>query len=302
MLFAGIGFGLVTTPLYAVVGYYFDRRRSLASSISVVGVPVGVMVAPVCLTHLEEHFAWRGALLIFSGILLNLCVAAALSRPSSFELRRRTTMQRPLRALSGHNGSDKTRCEYLSEIRQLLQTRAFLFLLLCSSCNNLSVSIVYVYLPSYSLSVGASLFDIQMIYLTMGVAGIMSKLLTGAGSGKLRRGESLDKFCLLLGAYSISGSALCLLPSVSHSQLGRLICFYLVAFYYNVEPGLYVPIIVELVGLENLHMAMGLAMFLIGVGFIIGPPLAGKVFCCIALYSVIHGIFLPRATLNVNQS
>ncbi|XP_064605771.1 monocarboxylate transporter 9-like [Liolophura sinensis] len=43
------------------------------------------------------------------------------------------------------------------------------------------------------------------------------------------------------------------------------------------EPPLYVPISVDLVGLGNLNMALGLEMFGIGVGFIVGPPLAAWV-------------------------
>ncbi|XP_064605772.1 monocarboxylate transporter 14-like [Liolophura sinensis] len=122
-------------------------------------------------------------------------------------------------------------------------------------------------LGSGSLAVGSQTDSFGMAFLTVGI-------LAGMGFGLVTTpvfavvGYYFDRRLSIASSIAVIGVPVGVM-------LGRLICFYLVSFYYNVEPGLYVPIFVDLVGLESLHIAVGLEMFAIGIGFIIGPPLAG---------------------------
>jgi MCP family monocarboxylic acid transporter-like MFS transporter 14 len=60
----GIGFGLVYVPAVVAVGYYFDKRRALATGIAVCGSGVGTFVIAPLTTWLLEQYGWRGTILM----------------------------------------------------------------------------------------------------------------------------------------------------------------------------------------------------------------------------------------------
>lgn len=77
----GMGFGLMYLPAIVVVGFYFKKRRALASGMAVCGSGIGAFVlAPVSLV-LITYFGWKGATWIISAIVLNGVVMAFLFRP-----------------------------------------------------------------------------------------------------------------------------------------------------------------------------------------------------------------------------
>lgn len=79
--FAGFGFGFIYLPAVVCVGYYFEKKRALATGIAVCGSGVGTMVFPPMVNQLIETFGWRGANLIIAGLILNCCWMGALMRP-----------------------------------------------------------------------------------------------------------------------------------------------------------------------------------------------------------------------------
>ncbi|KAG8236226.1 hypothetical protein J437_LFUL016752 [Ladona fulva] len=80
----GIGFGLIYLPAVVCVGYYFETKRSLATGIAVCGSGFGTFAFAPLATYLLEEFDWRGANLIFAGLILNCAVFGALMRPLEF--------------------------------------------------------------------------------------------------------------------------------------------------------------------------------------------------------------------------
>jgi len=90
----GIGFGLIYLPAIVSVGYYFEKRRALATGIAVCGSGFGTFVfAPVASAMLTS-FDWRGANLILSGLILNCAVFGALMRPLPVPKKRKPLLQR----------------------------------------------------------------------------------------------------------------------------------------------------------------------------------------------------------------
>jgi len=77
----GIGFGLVYVPAVVAVGYYFDKRRALATGIAVCGSGVGTFVIAPLTTWLLEQYGWRGTILMLAGLILNCAVFGSLFRP-----------------------------------------------------------------------------------------------------------------------------------------------------------------------------------------------------------------------------
>ncbi|XP_044192700.1 monocarboxylate transporter 12-B isoform X2 [Thunnus albacares] len=77
----GLGFALCYTPAIAMVGCYFQRRKALAYGIAMSGSGIGTFVLAPAVQLLIELYSWRGALLILSAFVGNLCICGALLRP-----------------------------------------------------------------------------------------------------------------------------------------------------------------------------------------------------------------------------
>ncbi|KAH6938794.1 hypothetical protein HPB50_012853 [Hyalomma asiaticum] len=77
----GTGFGLTLLPAIVCVTSYFDRRRSLATGITVCGSGVGTFVMAPLMQALVRFYGWKGTLIICSGLSLQGVVAGSLMRP-----------------------------------------------------------------------------------------------------------------------------------------------------------------------------------------------------------------------------
>jgi hypothetical protein len=59
-----VSIGLIFTPLVVGVGFYFDKRRALATGITVCGSGAGTFVFAPVIYWLLEKYAIRGTFLI----------------------------------------------------------------------------------------------------------------------------------------------------------------------------------------------------------------------------------------------
>lgn len=78
------GFGIGTCYIAAVtiVREYFDRRYALVMGIASSGIGVGSCVFPLIIERLESVYGWRGAMLVLSAVMANMCVSAASMFPN----------------------------------------------------------------------------------------------------------------------------------------------------------------------------------------------------------------------------
>ncbi|CRK86208.1 CLUMA_CG000154, isoform B [Clunio marinus] len=81
----GVGFGMIYLPAVVAVGYYFEKKRSLATGIAVCGSGFGTFIfAPLATYLLEKFEGWRGANLVLAGIILSCAMFGALMRPLTY--------------------------------------------------------------------------------------------------------------------------------------------------------------------------------------------------------------------------
>ncbi|XP_028157818.1 monocarboxylate transporter 14-like [Ostrinia furnacalis] len=79
-IMAGFGLSLCYVAAVVIVAYYFDKKRSLATGISVCGSGIGTFIfAPLTYVLLDEY-GWRGTTLILAGLFLNIAVCGMLFR------------------------------------------------------------------------------------------------------------------------------------------------------------------------------------------------------------------------------
>ncbi|XP_025190715.1 uncharacterized protein LOC112591196 [Melanaphis sacchari] len=79
-LISGFGLSLCYVAAVVIVAYYFDKKRSLATGLSVCGSGIGTFVFAPLNHELLSYYGWRGCTLILAGLFLNLCVFGMLMR------------------------------------------------------------------------------------------------------------------------------------------------------------------------------------------------------------------------------
>jgi MFS family permease len=78
----------------ALVQQYFNRRRAIASALSVTGFSAGALVAGPVIHALLEAYAWRGTLVIMAGIFLQVTFLGSLLRAPPYLCQRKQTREK----------------------------------------------------------------------------------------------------------------------------------------------------------------------------------------------------------------
>ncbi|XP_043218208.1 monocarboxylate transporter 12-like [Amphibalanus amphitrite] len=80
-LVGGIGFGMIYLPAVIAAGFYFDKRRALATGIAVCGSGIGTFIMAPLVSSLVKWRGWRGAVMVQAGIVVTCALFGALFRP-----------------------------------------------------------------------------------------------------------------------------------------------------------------------------------------------------------------------------
>jgi len=80
-IMGGLGLGMIYLPAIVSVGFYFERRRALATGISVCGSGVGAFVMAPLVSWLVETYDWQATVLVLAGLCLTCAVFGGLMRP-----------------------------------------------------------------------------------------------------------------------------------------------------------------------------------------------------------------------------
>ncbi|XP_053994107.1 uncharacterized protein LOC128884629 [Hylaeus volcanicus] len=79
-ILAGFGLSLCFVAAVVIVAYYFDKKRSFATGLSVCGSGIGTFIFAPVTQYLLAEYGWRGTTLILAGLFLNLAVCGCLMR------------------------------------------------------------------------------------------------------------------------------------------------------------------------------------------------------------------------------
>ncbi|GAV08920.1 hypothetical protein RvY_18539 [Ramazzottius varieornatus] len=77
-LLTGLGNGLAFVPSFGVLPLYFRKRRNFATAIVTAGSGLGMILYSMLFEYLISTYSWRGAMLITSGIVLNVVPCGAV--------------------------------------------------------------------------------------------------------------------------------------------------------------------------------------------------------------------------------
>jgi MFS family permease len=235
--------------LVAVVGGWFDRRRTLAVGIAVSGIGLGtLLVAPVA-AELIARYGWRNAYLVLavvSTVALAGCGLLVRAAPTA------TT--------------DAAAAPLLDRLRTPTYLRLYGSGLLLS----IVLFVPFVHLPAYAVSRGASDVAAATLVGVIGAASIVGRLALGAAAARTGVLHTYQA-CFAL----MAGSFLLWLGAPGYP---RLVAFaILLGVGYGGFVALGPALVATLFGVRGLGGLLGVLYTSAAVGSAIGPPAAGAV-------------------------
>ncbi|XP_011613753.1 monocarboxylate transporter 12-B [Takifugu rubripes] len=293
----GLGFALCYTPAIVMVGCYFRERTALAYGVGLSGSGIGTFVLAPLVQSLIDLYSWRGALLVLSAFVANLCVCGALLRPIAvldFKEEEETAEEK----MTGHMSSQDVdlalkppkeaevsllclpesrrwcldSCTLSSKDYSFLLLPDFLglavsFLLLSSGC-----SLPFIYLVPYALDNGLSQHNAAFLMSILGVINIVGNVTFGWLTDR----KCLKPYRLTCYIVSVMMEGLCCLFVPLLRSFLLLVPFAVLYGYFDGAYVALIPVVTsDLVGTRHLSSALGVVYFLHGIPYLISPPTGG---------------------------
>ncbi len=256
-------------PLTVTLVHWFRRQRSRALSIMGLGLAIGGLAVPAVGWMMQTH-GWR-ATAIASG-LLTLAVGIPLARfvrrdPADMGLT--PDGDPPAAAPAATHDAPVPHGERHYTAREALHTRAFWLLGLGHGFALLVVTAVNVHAISHMKEgLGYSLAQASLVIMVMTVAQAAG-LLLGALVGDRWEKRYMAAACMVAHALGL----LMLTYAVHPAMLGAF------AILHGMAWGLRGPFMsamrADYFGLQSIGMIMGLSAFIIAIGQVLGPLVAG---------------------------
>ncbi|XP_064623669.1 monocarboxylate transporter 9-like [Lineus longissimus] len=255
----GFGFSMICMIMATVPMYFFDEKHvGLAIGLALSGNGCGSFVMPLIIEMLIEAYGWRGSLLICSGIVLNCCVCGALLR-------------KPERGIVCKDNAKPKKP--LVDVTVLKSVSVVLFLL-SQLIFSFGLSTVYVHAAALvEKMTGVTRTKSAGIISTVGVMNFVGRITHGAIAGF----KSVNIFTQYGVCCLINAASLFLLPNIPFYPVSVVIT---AAFGFCIAPyGSLMQLIVQkMAGMDNLKIVYGLFVFMSGVGWMAGAPIAGLLY------------------------
>ncbi len=246
----GIGVACAYVPMVALVGAWFERRRTLALGVAVAGIGLGTLIIPPATAALIEEIGWRDSYLVLAAAgaaALVLCALAAA---------------RPPPAAVG---------AVATSLREAMRDVQYRRLYLATALLGIPLFVPFVYLPSYAEERGVDPVLAAGLVGAIGTASVVGRLALGALAVPL---GLLRVFCGCFLAIALSFA----LWWVAGGSYAILLAF---AVVLGVGYGGYVALAPAVVaarfGVERLGALLGVLYTSAAIGSAVGPPAAGAV-------------------------
>ncbi|OWF41161.1 Monocarboxylate transporter 12 [Mizuhopecten yessoensis] len=283
-IITGIGYGMAFSPSVVMIADYFNKYRSTASGISLAGGGLGGMFFPYLIRYLLTEYGLHGALLVYGGIMWNICVCGLLIRPlkeyTSKSKSHEESTTRKLKITSIVN----TICEKITKFtKQVLLTIKELEWNLFKQLNCILLFFAVFFgmfgynslfniVPPFIHEIGLSTEDGAFVLFIFGLTDLIGRILFGYAMDVFpkHRHEMFATTILLFGSGIVCTSLLrrklelCVLMG----------CYGLFAGGYN---GTLMIMAVEYVDLERLPSTWGFICWSAAVAFLLNPLATGAI-------------------------
>ena len=244
----GLGGGMIVTPMYAVAGGWFVRRRALAMGVVATGNGLGTLLLVPFAERLIADHGWRTAYVTLAVLDVALILAAAL-----------VVVRPPVPPAP----------PALPRMRAVARLSAFQRLFVTSLLFSVSLFIAFGFVVDFATSEGVSSSRAALLVGIIGAASVVGRLGLTALAGRV------PAVRLLQGCLAAQPVAFGLWLAAGGSY-PLLIAFALcLGLAYGGFVALGPETAAVLFGVVGLGAVMGLMFLGAGLGGLVGPPLAG---------------------------
>ncbi len=246
----GFGVGLAYVPAVGAVQRWFTAKRGMASGFAVAGIGAGTLAAPLVAVLLIENAGWRFAYLALAlGVLALGGVAAHLVRAP------------PTGSAAGALLPGFT-------VGEALASRAFWILYAATLVLAFGIFIPFVHAVPHALDRGFSLVEANALIPLVGVGSTVGRFVLAPVADRVGR-----KRCLSLLYAGMGAMLAAWVLAVSFWQLAAVAGLF--GLFYGGFVALAPSVTADLFGLRSVGAIIGLLYSSVGVGTLLGPPLAG---------------------------
>ncbi|XP_077979869.1 monocarboxylate transporter 13-like [Glandiceps talaboti] len=294
-ILVGTGYSLVVPPTLGIPALFIRKRYTLANALVVTGGGIGTIIFPLVIQLMIDNYGWRGAFIMFSALNAHMCVSASLFRRQVY------------RQSSGDtaNQSDGTSNGPQHELHDTKLDKEF-----SNGCTRIIDYAFFVRHPSFLVFMVASFFAIGI-----GTYGSPAHFVARAESKRL---GSLQEIAFMTSLFGIGSTFGRLVPpplmlhfkckSVTSSMLlgitfvlagitnilsalaNTYVSYSVFAVFFGLFNGiyftLYSQVLKDILSPEKLIAGVGLACGIGGVGGLIGPICAGKIYDVSGSYDI----------------
>jgi MFS family permease len=244
----GVGVACGYVPMLAVVGAWFERRRTAALGVAVTGVGLGTLVAAPLAATLINHYGWRQTYVMFgigSAVGLFLCGCLTPRPPAS----------------AGQQSGMR--------LRELVKVPGFGHMYFSCFFITLALFVPFVFLASYARAQGVEEVAAASLVGIIGGASIAGRL----GFGAL--GDKVSRMRLYQSTFLIVALSYLVWLFSSHSFTLLMVFAVMLGSGYGGFIVLSPVVAVEIFGLVGLGTILGAIYTAAGIGGLLGPTLAG---------------------------
>ncbi len=273
-VFTGLLVGLSISASFAIpvalVSLWFTRRQGLALGVATLGISLGTAIIPLLISYLISSMGWRPALLIAGIAVAILCIPATL-------LMRNPPRNIRSEAGAGDQESSATQKDSPSDldtgltVSQSLRTGQFWMLFIMFLLFLSSLGLIMLHLVPYAVDSGIDPLKAALLLTLIGIFGIAGRLASGVLSDKVGI-KPIMLFCTVLLGLNIAFIALYNEPWA----------FYVFAAVYGISYSGFVTQMVRITrkvfGGKALGSVFGALMVSDGIGFGVGPWVAGNIY------------------------
>ena len=271
----GIG-ACAAIPLpISLITNWFVRRQGLALGIASAGIGTGAATLPLMATFIETQFGWRTAMFVVGALILLIYIPIAM-----FVIRLPENDY-----IAVHEGNPQIDTNLVSDsdnrgisLFQALKTSQFWSLFGILGFCILCLGLIITHLVPYARDTGISPMSAASLLAIMGLCSIAGRLTAGFLSDRV--GANRVLFCGLF----LQGVMILWL-----SRMSSLGMFYFFAFLFGIAYGgnlVMIPrLTASIFGVKYMGAVYGGLSVADGIGFAIGPVLAGYLFDLASSYN-----------------
>lgn len=249
----GLGAGTAVAcgyvPMVAVVGGWFERRRTLALGIAVAGIGLGTLLCAPLASVLIDEYGWRTAYVVFGigGTAVLLLAALGAHAPPR----------------GGATGT--------VELRSVIRQRPFITFYVSALLISMALFVPFVFIKTYATDQGVDSRLAATLVGLIGASSIVGRLALGALGARF---GTLRLTQVSFGLMAVSY----VLWLVAGGNVALLVAFTVVmGFGYGGFIALSPAVIAVLFGTVGMGAILGAAYTAAGIGGLVGPPLAGEI-------------------------